>query len=58
MRASQATPEAIKRAFDEIYTLPSYRERAHQLALEFASHDVKTELLSLIEECIPEIVGA
>jgi hypothetical protein len=36
----------------------AYRERAQQLALEFASHDVEAELLSLIEECVPETVGA
>jgi UDP:flavonoid glycosyltransferase YjiC (YdhE family) len=58
LRANQANPEAIKHAVDEIYTQPRYRERAHQLALEFASHDAKSELLSLIEECVPETVGA
>jgi UDP:flavonoid glycosyltransferase YjiC (YdhE family) len=58
LRANQATPEAIQYAVDEIYTQPRYRERAHQLALEFASHDVKAELLSLIEECVSETVGA
>ena len=58
LRANQATPEAIKHAVDEIYSQPHYRERAHQLALEFASHDVKAELLSLIEECVLETVGA
>ena len=58
LRANQATPEAIEHAVDEIYTQPLYRERAHQLALEFASHDVKAELLSLIEESVPETVGA
>ena len=54
LRTNQATPEAIKHAVDEIYAQPRYRERAHQLALEFASHDVKAELLSLIEECVCE----
>ena len=37
---------------------PGYRKRAQQLSLEFASHDVATELLSLIEECIPMTVDA
>jgi len=57
LRANQATPEAIKHAVDEIYAQPRYRERAEQLLLEFAGRDVKAELLSLIEECVPETVG-
>jgi UDP:flavonoid glycosyltransferase YjiC (YdhE family) len=58
LRTNQATPEAIKYAVDEIYAQPHYRERAEQLLLEFTSHDVKAELLSLIEECVAETVGA
>jgi MGT family glycosyltransferase len=58
LRTNQATPEAIKHAVDEIYTQPHYRGRARQLALEFASHDVKTELLSFIKECVFATVGA
>jgi MGT family glycosyltransferase len=58
LRANQATPEAIRHAVDEIFTQRGYRERAQQLSLEFASHDVETELFSLIEECISESVGA
>src|SRR5882757_2328655 len=58
LRANQATPWAIKHAVDRIFTQPGYRERAQQLSLEFASHDVETELLSLIEECVRETVSA
>jgi MGT family glycosyltransferase len=58
LRTNQATPEAIRHAVDEIFTQPGYRKRARQLSLEFASHDVEAELLGLIEECIPETVGA
>ena len=58
LRTNEATPEAIRDAVDEIFTQPRYRERAQQLSLEFASHDVEAELLSLIEECVPEAVGA
>jgi UDP:flavonoid glycosyltransferase YjiC (YdhE family) len=58
LRTNQATPEAIKQALEEIFTQPRYRERAEQLSLEFASHDVKAELLSLIEECVLETVAA
>jgi MGT family glycosyltransferase len=55
---NQATPEAIKHAVDEIFTRPGYRERAQQLSLEFAGHDVESELLSLIEECVRDTVSA
>jgi UDP:flavonoid glycosyltransferase YjiC (YdhE family) len=58
MRTNQATPETIRQAVEEIFTQPRYRERAQQLSIEFSSHDVETELLSLIEGCVPETVGA
>jgi MGT family glycosyltransferase len=58
LRANQVTPWAIKHAVEEIYTQPRYRERAQQLSLEFASHDIEAELISLIEECIPDTVSA
>ena len=58
LRTNQATPEAIRHAVDEIFTQPGYRERAQQLSFEFASHEVKAELLSLIEECVPDTVNA
>ncbi len=58
LRANQATPETITHAVDEIFTQPRYRERAQQLSLEFASHDVEAELLSLIEECVRDTVSA
>jgi UDP:flavonoid glycosyltransferase YjiC (YdhE family) len=58
LRTNEATPEAIRYAVDEIFTQPGYRERAQQLSLEFASHDVEVELLSLIEECITETIDA
>jgi UDP:flavonoid glycosyltransferase YjiC (YdhE family) len=58
LRTNQATPEALRHAVDEIHTNPRYRERARQLALEFASHDIKAELLSFIEEGVAATVGA
>jgi MGT family glycosyltransferase len=58
LRTNQATPEAIKQTVDKIFTHPRYRERARQLSLEFASHDVESELLSLIEECVRDTVSA
>jgi MGT family glycosyltransferase len=58
LRTNQATPGAIRHAVDQIFTQPGYCERAHQLSLEVASHDVEAELLNLIEECVSESVGA
>jgi MGT family glycosyltransferase len=58
LRTNHATPEAIEHAVDEIFARRCYRERAQQLSLEFASHAVEAELLSLIEECVPETVSA
>jgi MGT family glycosyltransferase len=58
LRTNQATPEAVRHAVDEIFTQPGYLARAQQLSVEFASHDVEAELLLLIEECVPETVGA
>jgi MGT family glycosyltransferase len=58
LRANQATSQAIRHALDEIFTQPGYRERAQQLSLEFASHDVEAKLLSLIEECVRDTVCA
>jgi MGT family glycosyltransferase len=57
LRTNQATPVAIGEGVDEIFTQPRYRERAHQLSLEFAGHNVKAELLALIGACVPETVG-
>ena len=58
LRTNHATPEAIKHAVDEIFTQPGYRERAQQLSLDFGSHDVEAELLSLIEECVLDSINA
>ena len=58
LRTNQAVPEDIRHAVNEIFTQPRYHERAQQLSLEFASHDVKAELLSLIEELVHETVRA
>ena len=58
LRTNQPTPEAIKRAVNEIFTRPSYGEHAYHLSLEFARHDVKGELLSLVEGCVGDTVSA
>jgi UDP:flavonoid glycosyltransferase YjiC (YdhE family) len=58
LRTNQATPEAVKHAVEEIFAQRSYRERAHELSLEFASHNVEAELLTLIEECVSDSVSA
>jgi UDP:flavonoid glycosyltransferase YjiC (YdhE family) len=58
LRVNQASPEAIRHALDDIFTHSGYRERAKQLSIEFASHNVEAELLSLIEQCVPHTVNA
>jgi MGT family glycosyltransferase len=55
---NQPTPDAIKAAVDTLLTQPQYRERAQQLAREFATHNAEAELLNLIEACISEPIGA
>jgi hypothetical protein len=52
------TQATLKHAVVKIFTQPGYRGRAQQLSLEFAGHDVEAELLSLIEECVRDTVGA
>jgi UDP:flavonoid glycosyltransferase YjiC (YdhE family) len=58
LRTNQASQDTIRQAVDEIFTQPGYRDCARRLSLEFASHNVKAELRSLIEECVVETVGA
>jgi MGT family glycosyltransferase len=52
LRTNVATPEAITYAVEKIFAQPGYREHAERLALEFAAHDAKSELLELIEKCV------
>jgi UDP:flavonoid glycosyltransferase YjiC (YdhE family) len=58
LRTNQATPEAVRDAARKLLDLPSYRNRARELAKEFASHNAETELLRLMEACVNQPVEA
>jgi UDP:flavonoid glycosyltransferase YjiC (YdhE family) len=52
LRTGQPDPEVLRRAVREVLDTPSYRKRAQEMALEFASHDTEEELLYLLERCV------
>jgi MGT family glycosyltransferase len=54
LRTNQATAESIRTAAREVLDNPTYRERAKQLAGEFANHNTEMEVLSAIEACVLE----
>ena len=58
LRTNQADPQAVRNAAREVLDKPVYRERAKELAREFASHDTEAELLRLIETCVTQTVEA
>jgi MGT family glycosyltransferase len=59
LRTNQASPEMVRRAARQILDSPVYRNRARELADEFARHDTETELLDLLEACVePALEGA
>jgi UDP:flavonoid glycosyltransferase YjiC (YdhE family) len=58
LRTNHADPEAVRTAARQVLDCPVYRERAKELALEFASHNAEAELLRLIEACVNQAVEA
>jgi UDP:flavonoid glycosyltransferase YjiC (YdhE family) len=58
LKTNQATPESVYSAVQTIFTNSSYRACARELALEFASHNPESELLTLLEAHINTAVGA
>ncbi|ADV84773.1 glycosyltransferase [Terriglobus saanensis] len=58
LRTNQADPVILRKAVREVLETPSYRSRAQELALEFASHDTEKELLSLLEGCVRAKFGS
>jgi UDP:flavonoid glycosyltransferase YjiC (YdhE family) len=58
LRTNQANPEAVRTAARKVLDGTVYRERAKELAFEFASHDTETELLHLIEACVNQAIEA
>jgi UDP:flavonoid glycosyltransferase YjiC (YdhE family) len=58
LRTNQATPEAVHVAARKVLDTLNYRERAKELAQEFASHDTELELLTRIEACVNQPIEA
>jgi hypothetical protein len=58
LRTSQASPEMVRGAVRQILDSPSYRDRAQQMAEEFAQHDTEAELLDLLEACVQPVIEA
>jgi UDP:flavonoid glycosyltransferase YjiC (YdhE family) len=54
LRTNQATAQSVRAAAREVLDNLMYRERAKELAQEFASHNTEMEVLKLIEACVPE----
>jgi hypothetical protein len=52
LRTNQANPEMVRSAARQILDSPVYRNRARELAEEFAHHDTSAELLDLLEACV------
>jgi MGT family glycosyltransferase len=58
LRTNQASPELVRRAAREILDSLEYRDRARQLAKEFAEHNTEAELLDLLEACVEPAIEA
>lgn len=52
LRTNQPTPEMVHSAARKILDSTVWRDRAIELAEEFAQHDTEAELLDLLEACI------
>jgi UDP:flavonoid glycosyltransferase YjiC (YdhE family) len=52
LRTNQANPEMVRSAARQILDSSVYRDRARELAEEFAQHDTGAELLDLLEACV------
>jgi UDP:flavonoid glycosyltransferase YjiC (YdhE family) len=58
LRTNEPSPEAVRSAARKILDSSVYRERAKELAQEFASHDTEAELLPLLEACVESAMNA
>jgi UDP:flavonoid glycosyltransferase YjiC (YdhE family) len=58
LRTNQASPETVRRAARQILGSSLYRNRARELAEEFAQHDTEAELLGLLETCVKTAIEA
>jgi UDP:flavonoid glycosyltransferase YjiC (YdhE family) len=55
LRSNEPSPEAIHKAARKILDTAMYRDRARELAQEFAQHDTEAELISLLEACTESV---
>jgi hypothetical protein len=58
LRTNQADPEMVRSAARQILDSLVYRNRARELAEEFAQHDTEAELLDLLEACVAPAIEA
>jgi MGT family glycosyltransferase len=58
LRTNQANPEMVRKAARQILNNRVYRNRARDLAREFAQHDTEAELLGLLEACVEPAIQA
>jgi hypothetical protein len=58
LRTNQADPETLRSAARQILDSLVYRNRARELAEEFAQHDTEAELLDLLEACVAPAIEA
>jgi UDP:flavonoid glycosyltransferase YjiC (YdhE family) len=58
LRTNQANPEMVRSAARQILDSSAYRNRARELAEEFARHDTEAELLELLEACVKVTIEA
>lgn len=52
LRTNQVDPEMVRSAARQVLDSSVYRNRARELAKEFAQHDTGAELLDLLEACV------
>jgi hypothetical protein len=58
LRTNNASPEEVRSAARQILDSSFYRDRARELAEEFARHDTESELLNLLEACVEPAIEA
>ncbi len=58
LRTNQANPEMVRSAARQILDSSVYRNRASELAEEFAQHDTEAELLDLLEARVEPAMDA
>jgi UDP:flavonoid glycosyltransferase YjiC (YdhE family) len=57
LRTNEPSPEAVRTAAREVLDSSVYRDRAKELAREFASHNTEAEFLTLLQAVEPAING-